>query len=705
MKNLQKKTYFLGFAASMAICAVAAISIALYISLPKHLSNSGKIIRSYKITKQESNGLEFSPQDPIYPFVTPKKLDPIVPTKSKVMMDAYVDIPGKEAEGRWPKLDNETLCRERREAVKQTFLDAWYAYRKYAWGADEIRPLTKSRNNWLGGQATTIIDSISTIFVMGLKDELEQAKEFVKGYSVYRGSSVSLFETAIRILAGLISSYDLTGETLFLRKAEEIGDVLISNFEYNKASSIPSNNIHLTKPSKEMPFNVRREAIQSELEHRVKVDLDHPDFFTPGWQDYNLSFMSQNSDEAQIEEELSKPSPDSQTYSIFNASNSSLNMSNSGVNETNGANVSNYGAYLAEFGLYLEFVALSDRTGDPHYAYHSLRAMQATLHAKRPNKGVVGQSMNLDGKSFASTTFSIGAMADSFYEYIIKESLYSMPYAIKMKGDEAQAKEDLKKFGSEEKELGEHWVDVMNAFMRNARSGPSGHRYIADNGFGRSWQHLSCFSGGNYALGAYYLNNWKKPVKRSLDGLNGEDLSNQERENNLADFLDLGADLAETCFLMYNQSKSGLSGEDVDMSQTLFGNSGDSKYIMRPEVVESLFYLYRITGDPKWQEKAWSIYQSIEKVSKLPHHVDDKGVSCPSGYTSISNVHSDNPSHLDDMPSFFMSETLKYLYLIFTDPSEVVPLDQWVFTTEAHPIARRKFLKRVVVPADDPKLA
>jgi hypothetical protein len=65
---------------------------------------------------------------------------------------------------------------------------------------------------------------------------------------------------------------------------------------------------------------------------------------------------------------------------------------------------------------------------------------------------------------------------------------------------------------------------------------------------------------------------------------------------------------------------------------------------------------------------------------------------------------------LDLMPSFWLSETLKYIYLVHTDPAEgllflnslymncniVLPLDQWIFTTEAQPILRRKYVMRTL---------
>ena len=79
----------------------------------------------------------------------------------------------------------------------------------------------------------------------------------------------------------------------------------------------------------------------------------------------------------------------------------------------------------------------------------------------------------------------------------------------------------------------------------------------------------------------------------------------------------------------------------------------------------------------------------------MPPITLDNGTEIPGGFSSMNQVHSDSPSHKDEMPSFFLAETLKYLYLIFTDPATVLPLDQWVLTTEAHPVARRKYIHHV----------
>jgi mannosyl-oligosaccharide alpha-1,2-mannosidase len=109
--------------------------------------------------------------------------------------------------------------------------------------------------------------------------------------------------------------------------------------------------------------------------------------------------------------------------------------------------------------------------------------------------------------------------------------------------------------------------------------------------------------------------------------------------------------------------------------------------------VESLYILYRVTGNVKWRHRGWAIFQAIERETKTP-----------SGYASVNYVDTYHPEKYDEMPrfvphrvrfasashsrrhdSYFLAETLKYLYLLFRE-DDIIPLDKWIFNTEAHPL-------------------
>ncbi|KAL4366328.1 hypothetical protein GQ457_05G035700 [Hibiscus cannabinus] len=199
--------------------------------------------------------------------------------------------------------------------------------------------------------------------------------------------------------------------------------------------------------------------------------------------------------------------------------------------------------------------------------------------------------------------------------------------------------------------------------------------------FSPKMDHLVCFLPGTLALGATKGITKEKAIKDNL--LTFEDLEN----------LKLAQDLAKTCFEMYSVTSTGLAPEIAYFhtkeyfESGLDGGNNSSEYVndivikradhhnlLRPETVESLFVLYRITQDPKYREWGWQIFESFEKHTKV-----DSG-----GYTSLDDVTTLPPPRRDKMESFFLAETLKYLYLLFGD-SSVMPLDKFVFNTEAHP--------------------
>lgn len=102
-------------------------------------------------------------------------------------------------------------------------------------------------------------------------------------------------------------------------------------------------------------------------------------------------------------------------------------------------------------------------------------------------------------------------------------------------------------------------------------------------------------------------------------------------------------------------------------------------YILRPEVIEGWFYMWRLTKDPKYRQWAWDAVEAIEKHCAVPGGY---------GYSGISNVDSNETTQDDVQQSFWLAETLKYLYLIFSN-DDLVSLDTWVFNTEAHPLPIR----------------
>ncbi|KAJ0233654.1 hypothetical protein HA466_0280070 [Hirschfeldia incana] len=209
--------------------------------------------------------------------------------------------------------------------------------------------------------------------------------------------------------------------------------------------------------------------------------------------------------------------------------------------------------------------------------------------------------------------------------------------------------------------------------------------YGSKGEFSPKMDHLVCFLPGTLALGATKGLTKEKALAENL--LSFEDLEN----------LKLAEDLAKACFEMYEVTATGLAPEIAYFHTEEYSEGGleggnkssvyakdiiikhaDRHNLLRPETVESLFVLYRITKDTIYREQGWKIFEAFEKHTKVKS----------GGYTSLDDATEVPPHRRDKMETFFLGETLKYLYLLFGDDS-VIPLDKFVFNTEAHPLPIR----------------
>ena len=117
--------------------------------------------------------------------------------------------------------------------VRSEFLHAWQGYKKYAWGHDDLRPLTKSYHDWYSQPLLmTPVDALDTMILMGFNDEAAATKNYIiRNLSFDKDISVQNFEITIRLLGGLLSSYQLTGDKRLLAMAEDLGNRLLPVFD------------------------------------------------------------------------------------------------------------------------------------------------------------------------------------------------------------------------------------------------------------------------------------------------------------------------------------------------------------------------------------------------------------------------------------------------------------------------------------------
>ena len=189
-------------------------------------------------------------------------------------------------------------------------------------------------------------------------------------------------------------------------------------------------------------------------------------------------------------------------------------------------------------------------------------------------------------------------------------------------------------------------------------------------------EHLACFVPGMIALGII------------VDKINEKKTDDESPENELfhQKWLEISENLAQSCHLGYNQSRTGIAPDTLSFTGRGDGkaSANGEKSLIRPESIESWFYLWRLTGDEKYREWAWDYAKGIEKWAKSDV-----------GYSGLKNVNFvDENEKLGNMDgeqhTFILAETFKYLYLIFSD-DDLIDLTEWVFNTEAHPL---KVLKK-----------
>ena len=122
---------------------------------------------------------------------------------------------------------------EMAEKVRQQFLHAWNSYKQYAWGHDELRPLTKTHRDWHSASLLmTPVDALDTMLIMGLDEEAAATREFIAANLRFdHDIEVKHFEIVIRILGGLLSSYQMTGDERLLKLATDLADRMLPAFD------------------------------------------------------------------------------------------------------------------------------------------------------------------------------------------------------------------------------------------------------------------------------------------------------------------------------------------------------------------------------------------------------------------------------------------------------------------------------------------
>lgn len=459
---------------------------------------------------------------------------------------------------------------ERQRTVRDAFLHAWRGYKEYAFGHDHLRPVSRTYQEWMEC-GLTILDSLDTMLIMGLNEEFAEAKQWVeKDLDFDKNRFVNLFESTIRLLGGLLSAYHLSGDPIFLTKAEDIGKRLLPAISASP-TAVPFSDVNLRTGSKRQP-----------------------------------------------------------SWSVDSS--------------------------LAEVAsLQLEFRELSRLTGNLTYEQLSFRISEH-IHEQPCNQRGGGLcpmyiSPN-DGLFKESGTLTFGARADSYYEYLLKQWLQT--------GKTIQWLAD------------DYKMAMASVSERLWHSTISGQLYfvgelLGGTKFSPKMDHLVCFLAGTLAMGTQH-------------GMPKE-------------HLEIARNLSSTCHAMY-ENPTGLGPEiawfniaehhqqresDGKLPPDLYIKPLDAHSLLRPEAFEAWFYMHRITGGQIYKDWGWAAFEAINRHARIE----------AGGFSSVQNVKRVPVQYRDMMESFFLGESLKYLYLLLADDQQLepeLPLDKWVFNTEAHPL-------------------
>ncbi|OTA79565.1 glycoside hydrolase family 47 protein [Hypoxylon sp. CO27-5] len=488
---------------------------------------------------------------------------------------------------------NSKMREKRRQKVREVFIGDWRAYKDHAWMKDALKPLSGGFQDQFSGWAATLVDSLDSLWIMGLREEFDEAVDAVARIDFGKSTSgrVNTFETNIRYLGGLMAAYDLSKREVLLAKAVELGDFLYGAFN---------------------------------TEHRMPVDF--------------IDFEAAKTGEGLVVE-----------GSVVSASPGTIS---------------------------LEFTRLSLLTSDSKYYDAISHVMDVFYEGQNKTKlpGLWPMMVSMSRQDVVSgNQFTLAGCADSLYEYLPK--MYAL-----LGGREPKYEIMSRGFMEAAKKLFFRPMVPGNEDILMPSSG-----WVADNGdvyLDEETEHLGCFLGGTYALGGKLFNN--------------------------KEYVDIGAKLTLGCVYGYQNFPTGMMPERINMvacetwddcqwDQQRFDHekgkrpeykkhlplgfttAKDPRYILRPEAIESVFILYRVTGNPIWQNLGWEMFTAIVNGTKT-----ERGTHA--AVEDVTRALESLPQS-DYMESFWLAETLKYFYLLFCSP-DVVSLDEYVFNTEAHPFLR-----------------
>lgn len=343
-------------------------------------------------------------------------------------------------------------------------------------------------------------------------------------------------------------------------------------------------------------------------------------------------------------------------------------------------------AELASLGM--EFVTLSKHTKDARWYDAATRITRVLEKHQQQTKlpGMFPIVVDLQKKMFnQDSSFTLGSMADSGYEYFAK--MYALLGGASPNADTYKRLYEKSMDVAMERTLFRPMTPEDADILVPGIARVDGGQVQLEP----QMQHLACYAGGLYALGGKLFNKETHlSVGRKItDGCIWAYKASPAGIMPEVSYLHacpISPDTTTPCawdekaYLEDIKSRSAL-GNDEDPSTNIatarlpkgFTAITDRRYVLRPEAIESVFVMYRVTGEQQWAAAAWDMWTAIEGATATEF-----------GNAALGDISQEHPGKEDSMESFWLSETLKYFYLTFSEPS-LISLDDYVFNTEAHP--------------------
>lgn len=346
----------------------------------------------------------------------------------------------------------------------------------------------------------------------------------------------------------------------------------------------------------------------------------------------------------------------------------------------------------AEIGtLSLEFTRLSQITGNSKW-FDAIQRITDVMSDQQNSTALPGlwpTQLNPEKLVFNNgSEFTLGADEDSLYEYLLKMALltggripkYQNMY--EMAVDTAVKHLIFRPMTPNRSDILISGTAHVNITLgsNNVTLEPRG-------------QHLVCFLGGLIVIGSKHFSRPADlPIAEKL--VDGCIWAYQAFPRGIMPekFHIVPCPTKEPCewreeiwkqrFLKAAGKDSTVPAESIISSKRLppgFTDIRDPVYILRPEAIESVFILYRATGRSDLPDAAWNMFTSINEATST--------ALANSAIRDVTISKNETPGLLDVMESFWLAETLKYFYLMFSEDS-VINLDEYVFNTEAHPFRR-----------------